>query len=284
MAQDQKVVLISGCSEGGTGAALAREFHAAGYEVYATARNTSKMETLATLGIHTMQLDINSPASIAACSSALNRLDILINNAGASYTMPLSDLSIPEAKALFDTNVWGHLSLTQALLPLLLNSPNAMVANHTSIGAGMAIPFQSAYNASKAAMAMFSDTMRLELQPFGVKVVQLRTGGVKTNIIRNTQARESTLPTNSIWAPARELVEKAMTLAWAESQGISPEQWAKEVVADLTRASPAAVVRRGASAWVASMASALPTGWLDSTSKSITGLTEIERVIRGSRA
>ncbi|KAK3675981.1 NADPH-dependent 1-acyl dihydroxyacetone phosphate reductase [Recurvomyces mirabilis] len=284
MADNQRVVLISGCSDGGTGAALAKEFHAHGFLVYATARNVSKMASLSSLGIKTLELNIGSEDSIARCVKDVPHLDILINNAGGSYTMPVSDLSIAEAKKLFDTNLWGHVAVTQAFLPLLMKSRNAMIVNHTSVGAGMAIPFQAAYNASKAAMAMFSDTMRLELVSFGIKVVQMRTGGVKTNIISNTQAKESMIPADSIWSPARDLVNKALTLEWAESQGISPEQWAREVVADLTRPAPAPMVRRGSSAWVAAIASMLPTGWLDSMSKKLCGLDKIEVVIRTNRS
>lgn len=145
------------------GAALAIAFHEAGLHVYATARNISAMAHLASLGIETLALDIQSDASIAACVSAVSsrNLDILVNNAGASASMPISDLSLAEAKQLFDVNVWAQLAVTQAFLPLLLKS-KGMIVNQTSVVSTTAVPFQSAYNASKAAMAMFSDSLRLE--------------------------------------------------------------------------------------------------------------------------
>lgn len=173
-------VLITGCSDGGMGAALAEEFHRSGYNVYATARNQSKMASLSALDIKTMTLDIQSQPSIDHCVESIPHLDILVNNAGASYTMPIVDMSISEAKKLFDCNVWGHLALTQAFMPRLLASKKAMVLNHTSVGVHAALPFQAAYNASKAAMSMFSDILRLELQPFDITVVNLKTAGVKT--------------------------------------------------------------------------------------------------------
>jgi 1-acylglycerone phosphate reductase len=185
MSSLKRTVLITGCSDGGIGAALAIAFHEAGLHVYATARNPSKMEQLASLGIETLILDVQSESSIAACVSKLSGLDILVNNAGAQFLMPVADVFIPEAKKLFDLNVWSHIAMTQALLPLLLKSSKGMIVNQTSVGAVTTIPFQAVYNASKAALAMLSDSLRLELQPFGIIVVDLRTGVIRTNLIKN---------------------------------------------------------------------------------------------------
>jgi len=145
------------------GAALAIAFHEADLRVYATARDLLKMTHLRSLGIETLVLDIQSEASIAACLSRVSSstLDILVNNAGASASMPISDLSLFEARKIFEINVWSQLAVTQAFLPLLLEA-KGMIVNQTSVVATTAIPFQSAYNASKAAMAIFSDSMRLE--------------------------------------------------------------------------------------------------------------------------
>jgi 1-acylglycerone phosphate reductase len=280
MDRTNTTVLITGCSEGGMGAALAEEFYRSGYIVYATARDQSKMASLSALGIKTMTLDIQSQESIDHCVKSVSSLDILINNAGASYTMPIVDMSIPEAKKLFDCNVWGHLALTQAFMPRLLASPKAMVVNHTSVGVHAALPFQAAYNASKAAMAMFSDILRLELQPFDITVVNLKTAGVKTNIVQNIQARQPQLPASSIFAPAKELVESALRSEWVGDRGITAEVWAKGVVADLQKSSVPPVIWRGESAWMARFASILPFGWVDGTYKKMTGLEEVERKIR----
>lgn len=165
MPNSKRTILITGCSEGGMGAALAVAFHQADIQVYATARSLSKMTTLSSLGIETLALDIQSPTSITTCINHLNSLkvtiDILVNNAGASSSMPISDLDLEEAKRMFDVNVWSQLAVTQAFFPMLLQS-KGMIVNHTSVVSTMAVPFQSPYNSSKAAMAMFSDSMRLE--------------------------------------------------------------------------------------------------------------------------
>lgn len=282
METPNRTVLITGCSTGGMGAALAKEFHAAGLPVIATARDMKKMSELAALGIKTLELDVQSAASIAACVQHVPELSILVNNAGASYTMPVSDIDIAEARKLFETNVWGCIAVTQAFLPLLLKSPRALVVNHTSVGAGISIPFQGVYNASKAAMSMLSETMRMELEGFGISVVNLKTGGVQTNIVKNIQARTPRLPENSIYSPARKVVESAMRSEWVEKRGmgISAEQWAKQVVAELLKEMPPTVIWKGESAWTASLLAWLPTRWFDGMMKNMTGLAEVEKILR----
>ena len=275
----KRTVLITGCSDGGLGAALAIAFHKAGLHVYATARNPSKMTQLTSLGIETLTLDVQSDSSIAACVSKLSDLDILVNNAGAGYSMPVSDLSIPEAKKLFDLNVWSYLAVTQAFLPLLLKSKGVIV-NQTSVASCITLPFQSAYHASKAAMAMFSDSQRLELAPFGITVVELKTGVVKSNFFNNSKvATQVSLHEGSIYEPAKEAVEKMMRGETMEGEAMPAEQWAGQVVQDLLRKRPPPVVWRGSSAWIVWLGTFLPFGMLDGMAKKMTGVDVVEKVV-----
>lgn len=283
MSEGKRSVLITGCSDGGMGSALAVAFHSAGLHVYATARDLSKMRSLTALGIATLELDIQSSSSIEKCVGRLTSLDILINNAGATYTMPVADLDIAEAKRTFDLNVWSQIAVTHAFLPLLLESRNAIIANHTSTGVHMSIPWQSVYNASKAAFSRFSETLRLELQPFGVQVVELKTGGVKTNVVKNLQAKHPVLPDNSIYSAAKKDVEKALRIEWFEGMGVAPEQWAKEVAGDLLMDKPPPVIWRGESATKARIASFFPFGWFDGMLKKMTGLDKIGTIVERQR-
>ncbi|KAJ5181267.1 Short-chain dehydrogenase/reductase SDR [Penicillium cf. griseofulvum] len=272
-------VLITGCSDGGLGAALAIAFHEAGLEVYATARDLSKMSDVASQGIRTLQLDVQSDISIAECLGNISELDILVNNAGGGYSMPVSDLSIPEAKKLFDLNVWSYLAVTQAFLPLLLKS-KGMIVNNTSVVSLCAVPFQSAYNASKAAMASFSEAERLELKPFGIRVVELKTGVVESNFQKN-QRKEDTisLPAGSIYEDAKEIVERTIRGTIFEGTGMPSQEWAKAVVADLLKSSTP-TVWRGTQAWLVRIGSMLPFGTLDGTMRSLTGLDKVERLVQ----
>ncbi|KAH8903928.1 NAD(P)-binding protein [Coniochaeta sp. PMI_546] len=289
MAQTKPKVLITGCSDGGAGAALAIAFHKAGFYVYATARNLAKMENLRVKGIETLTLDVQSDSSIQACASYITAeagsgsLDILVNNAGAQYVMPVADLNISEAKNIYDLNVFSHVAVTQAFLPLLLKAPSGrkMIVNHTSTAACIPIPFQSMYNSSKAAFAMVSDTMRLELQGFGIRVIDLRTGIVQTNLIKNMQeVKNPSLPKGSIYEPAKDVVERALKQETFKGQGTPADRWADEVVGDLMKKTPPSVIWRGDSALTVRISSVLPFGMFDGTLKRLTGLDTVEQIIR----
>ena len=280
MSTPKRTVLITGCSDGGLGAALATAFHEAGLHVYATARNPSKMSHLASLGIETLTLDVLSESSIAACVSKVPSLDILVNNAGASFLMPIVDLSIAEAKKTFDLNVWSYIAVTQAFMPLLLKS-KGMVVNQTSVGGCTTMPFQAVYNASKAALIIFSDTLRLELEPFGVKVVDLRTAVVKSNIIQNMREEiNPTLPKGSIYEPARETVEKALRQEQFDERGMAALKWARLTIKDLlVKGKPKPVIWRGESGWLIWLGTMLPFGSLYGFIKKLTGMDVVARVV-----
>lgn len=235
------------------------------------------MKSLRGLGIDLLQLDVLSEESIAACVKQVPTLDILVNNAGTTYVMPIVDLNIAEARRLYDLNVWSYVAVTQAFMPLLLESQNALIVNHTSSASVVAVPWQSVYNSSKAAIAMMSDTLRLELQPFNVKVVDLRSGGVRTNIFG---VPNQTLSKDSIYEPARNAMETALRQEGFQGQGITGSQYAQEVVKDLLKASPPAYVWRGEGAWMLRVLGHLPAWLFEGKLKKLTGLDVVERLIK----
>lgn len=268
-------ILITGCSKGGLGDSLARAFHAHGLRVIATARNPSKMEHLKALGIETLTLDVTSQESIQRCVQEVSSLtggslDILLNNSGAGYHLPLTDVSIDAARELFDLNVWAVLAMIQAFMPLLLKSSHdGMIVNNTSIASIAGVPLQGIYNASKAAAASLTDTLRLELEPFGIKVVDMRTGAVKSEFYVNmsTNAKDKTgmplaLPKGSLYEVARVEVEKILGGETMGSRMVDQDQWAEQVVRDLTMKSPPATVWRGGSATLAWFGSKFFPGFL----------------------
>lgn len=278
----QRTVLITGCSDGGLGASLALAFHNAGLKVYASARNPARLTGCSSAGIETLTLDVLSTESIQAAVSKLPRLDILVNNAGAEYLMPIADINITDAKKLFDLNVWSYIEVTQACLPLLLKSSfGGLVVNQTSIASVVVLPFQGVYAASKAAMAMFSDTLRLELGVFGVTVVDLKTGMVRSNLIKNQkEAKLPTVPQNSIYYPAKEAVEKALGQDEFTKGGMPTLDWAKGVVGDLLKKTPPPLIWRGEQAWLARLIGILPFGTFDWMLKKLTGLLDVEKVMK----
>lgn len=123
-----------------------------------------------------------------------------------SYSAAL-DLSIPEAKALFDVNLWGAIAMNQACTPLLLASQHGGVIVHTgSIAAYIPTPFASIYNASKAALHAYSDTLRIELAPLGIRVVACATGSVQTKVF---DGQNKVLPEGSYYKKAEASLLKA---------------------------------------------------------------------------
>lgn len=143
-----KTVLITGCSAGGIGPALALSFQKRGYTVFATARSLKKMADLASIpNVHLFELDVVDSKSITAVvAKVIDRtggsLDVLVNNAGQQYIMPALDVDIDAAKNVFEVNYWGALHMVQALSALLIKAKGCVV--NIGSGAGVVnIPFQS---------------------------------------------------------------------------------------------------------------------------------------------
>ncbi|KEF58913.1 uncharacterized protein A1O9_03756 [Exophiala aquamarina CBS 119918] len=306
----KRTVLITGCSTHGLGYALALAFHATGeFRVFATARDTSRMAGLKERSggeIETLQLDVLDQPSIERCvaevqalieqgeSGGVNRkgLACLVNNAGGGYNMPVSDISIPEAKALFDLNVWSYISVTQAFLPLLISAAgaagpavtktNSLILNNTSVSSVEPTPHNSVYHASKAAAAMFSTHMRIELQPFHIRVVDLKTGCVHSHFHANHQGGIASLPSGnadgtgtgtSLYMPVREETENAMRNAFPHRE--DPDVWAESVVRDVTRSwnEPPLEIWRGTGSWRTWFANTFfPVGWWDESWRRAVGL------------
>lgn len=282
-----KSVLVTGCSDGGLGAALATAFHEAGLHVYATARDVSKMKNLAAAGIETIALDVTSPSSIASCVNKLPSLDILVNNAATMMTMTAADMSVEEAKKLFDTNLWGTVQMCQAFLPMLIKS-KGMIVNHTSMGSVLPIPSGAAYASSKAALSMYSAILRMEVEALGVQVIDLKTGTVgPTNLINNNTTRtaktahQSILPPTSCYLPAKDILEPILRQDDFKGSGMRPAVWAKAVTSDLlNKRRPPPLIFRGHYVLLAKIAAWLPFGALDGLVKKITKFDRVEAVLR----
>lgn len=188
----RKSVLITGCSPGGIGHSLAKCFHSHNLRVFATARSTDALASLSTLGIETLSLVVDSESSIQDCLSEITSrtqgrgLDFLVNNAGRNYTVPALDVDMDQARETFETNFFAVVRLVQAFAPLLVQARGTIVMIG-SVAAVTPYVFGSVYNASKAALHAYSNTLRVEMKPLGVNVITVVTGGVKSRISRVTR-------------------------------------------------------------------------------------------------
>ncbi|KEQ92917.1 hypothetical protein AUEXF2481DRAFT_42613 [Aureobasidium subglaciale EXF-2481] len=244
----RKTVLITGTNEGGIGNALAREFHAKGLRVFATARKTHDIEDLSLLGIETFSLEVHKPESILKLKNVISEmtggaLDILINNAGRNYTIPALDLDLEEVQDLFNVNVFSVMRMCQAFAPLIIRA-KGIIAQIGSLSGFMPHVFGSAYNASKAALHSYSNTLRVELKPFGASVIILYTGGVQSRIAR----QERSLPEDSLYLPANEGYLKRMT--HTQQNAMPTDKYAKSVVSQLLVEKPKSWIWEGSYIWL----------------------------------
>ncbi|KAF2218357.1 hypothetical protein BDZ85DRAFT_227029, partial [Elsinoe ampelina] len=274
----QKYALVTGCTPGGIGHSLALTLAAPpySYHVLATVRDPSKPD-LSTLSsrpnITLLPLDVTSSASISALveqisSITSSRLHLLVNNAGRNYTVPGIEVSMAEVRSVFETNVFSVIKLTNALAPLLLNAasspsshghinfllrlatfgmlsplsspePRPTIINIGSLAGTLPYVFGSVYNASKAALHSYGDTLRVELEPFGVDVVTIVTGGVKSNIGRV----ERHLKADSRYRDAE--AEYAHRQKYAAEVGMRNEEYARRVCRRVLKAGEKGYVWEG---------------------------------------
>lgn len=182
-----ELIVVSGASTG-IGAATAKELARRGFHVLAGVRREVDAEALRSVdGIEPCILDITADADVAGIAERVARdpqsrpLRALVNNAGIAVNAPLEILPIAQWRRQFDVNLFGHIAMTQALLPALLNSSGTIV-NISSIGGKVALPTYGAYAGSKFAMEAVSDALRRETAATGINVVVIEPGAVKTEI------------------------------------------------------------------------------------------------------
>ena len=179
-------ILITGASSG-IGEATAVYLAHKGFRVFAAARRKDKLEVLSGLGggrITPLSLDVTDEASIASALETIREdggdLFGLVNNAGVSVMGPFEEISLEEWRRQFETNVFGLVRLTQAVLPQMRKAGRGRIVNIGSITGRLAAPFQGPYAASKHAVEGLSDSLRREVQPHGVKVSVIRPGFINT--------------------------------------------------------------------------------------------------------
>jgi 1-acylglycerone phosphate reductase len=204
-----------------------------GFHVLATVRDPTKY-TSPHPNITYLPLELTSDASIAALhkhvTSLLSpsaHLAILYNNAGRNYTVPALDISASEVHATFEANLYSIMALCQAFAPQLIASKGT-IAMTGSLAGIMPYVFGSVYNASKAALHAYADTLRVELAPLGVRVVTVVTGGVKSNIARTHR----TLPEGSYYEPLADVYEGRLT--HSQSLGMDTQSYARSCVRQVT--------------------------------------------------
>jgi NADP-dependent 3-hydroxy acid dehydrogenase YdfG len=186
-----EVVLISGCSSG-IGRATAERLARAGQTVYATARDEATLEPLRAAGCNTLALDVCSEDSMREAVERVTgehgAVGVLVNNAGYSQSGALETLTTDSVRRQFETNVFGLLRLTQLVLPGMRRAGGGRIVNIGSMGGKLTFPGGGIYHATKYAVEALSDALRFEVRGFGVRVVLIEPGLIRTEFARTAVA------------------------------------------------------------------------------------------------
>jgi NADP-dependent 3-hydroxy acid dehydrogenase YdfG len=184
MAQIAGAVLITGCSTG-IGRATAELLVAEGNTVYATARRPESIEDLRARGCRTLALDVNDEASMSAAVAAVEEAEgavgALVNNAGYSQSGAVESVPLADVRAQFETNVFGLLRMCQLVLPGMRRAGSGRIVNVSSMGGKLVFPGGGIYHGTKHAVEAISDALRFEVKGFGVDVVVIEPGLIRTS-------------------------------------------------------------------------------------------------------
>jgi NAD(P)-dependent dehydrogenase (short-subunit alcohol dehydrogenase family) len=242
-----KTVLVTGCSSG-FGMLAAVSLAKSGWRVFATMRDVSKRgrldAALAQAGAtaEALALDVTRQASIDACvaqvMASAGRIDALVNNAGIGIGAFVEDLTLDDFRRQFETNFFGVVAMTKAVLPHMRAARSGRIVNISSIGGRTTNAILSAYNASKYAVEGFSESLSFETQLFGVDVVLIEPGTFKTEIFEaNRQVAPGARNPASAYFEATQAMEAQVDKLYARAAG-DPQKVADAIVHALTVAKP----------------------------------------------
>ena len=207
--QAKKIAVVTGSSSGigfETSLLLARN----DYYTYATMRNIDKSHKIKdiakqeNLPLEVLQLDVNDEKSVKDAFAKIvtdkQRVDVLINNAGYDVMGPVEELSLDDFKSQFETNFFGLIRVTKEVIPIMRSQNGGTIVNVSSIGGRIGFPLNSAYQSSKFALEGFSESMRYELEEFGINIILVEPGVIKTNFFENIKVNENSVKETSPYA------------------------------------------------------------------------------------
>jgi NAD(P)-dependent dehydrogenase (short-subunit alcohol dehydrogenase family) len=258
---NQKVAVVTGSSSGiglETSLMLARN----DYITYATMRTPDKKAVIKTmvekenLPIKVVQLDVTNDNSVKSAIKTINseagRIDVLVNNAGYALGGALEDLSMEEIKAQYETNLLGLIRVTQSVLPIMRRQKSGIIVNLSSAAGIFGVPGASAYTSTKFAVEGLSESIGYELEPFGIKVVLIEPGFVKTNFANAmVLAKNSQNPASPYLQMMQRIVANSTE---ATKSGSSADLVSKVILDAVTNSNPKLryLVGKDADDWVAS--------------------------------
>ncbi|XP_076887866.1 short-chain dehydrogenase RED1-like [Bidens hawaiensis] len=239
----KQVALITGCSTGGIGNALARAFAANGCLVVATARSISSMADLnGSPDVYFLQeLDVLSDQRVrevvANVIDKFGRIDAVVNNAGVQCLGPLAEVPLSEVEHTFNTNVYGPMRLIQAVVPHMASRKKGKIVNTGSVTALAPGPWSGVYSASKSALHALTDTLRLELKPLGIDVINVVPGAVRSNIGDSAIASYNKMPEWKLYKKYEGAIKERAYLSQGP-KAMTSEEFANKTVAAILKEDP----------------------------------------------
>ncbi|MDQ1033708.1 NAD(P)-dependent dehydrogenase (short-subunit alcohol dehydrogenase family) [Streptomyces sp. V3I8] len=242
----EKLIVVTGASTG-MGASTARELARRGFHVLAGVRRESDADTVRAAGIEPVILDITDSGHVEALAARVaddpRPLHALVNNAGIQVNAPVETLPLTEWRRVFEVNLFGHIAVTQALLPALLRSKGRVI-NISSVGGKYAMATYGAYAGAKFALEAVSDSLRREVAPLGVQVVVVEPGGVRTKIAARGIATANDLAARMTPEQAERygglVLANNELMATGTASGLTPDAAAQVVVKAVTIRRPRA--------------------------------------------
>jgi NAD(P)-dependent dehydrogenase (short-subunit alcohol dehydrogenase family) len=202
---EEKVAIVTG-SSGGIGFETSMLLADNGFRTYATMRNLNKSEEIQEIASKKkIPLDINDDSSVKEAIETIvkenNRIDVLVNNAGYGLFGSLEELSIEEIREQFETNFFGVVRATKAVIPTMRKQGSGTIVNISSTGGRIGlVPFNTSYHASKFALEGFTESLRQELVEFGINIILIEPGTIGTNFMNNIRTAKNYNPDNSPYA------------------------------------------------------------------------------------
>jgi NAD(P)-dependent dehydrogenase (short-subunit alcohol dehydrogenase family) len=258
---DRRVVFITGCSTG-IGRALVEEFVRADCRVIATARQPDSLEGLAGTDVLVEQLDVTVGPSIGRAVQAASRwaghIDILVNNAGYGLMGPTAELDPNDLRVQLETNVIGPMALIREVVPGMAKRGWGRIVNVGSVVGVTPLPFSGAYSASKAALHYLSDTLRVEVAPFGIRVLLVQPGSIKSGFGDSaSRGLERYHAEESLYRPVAAAIDARAQASQRDPS--PPKELARRVVEATLRDEPPTVLRWGKNSRLVTALRHLPT-------------------------
>jgi len=271
-------VFITGCSSG-IGKALSEEFHQNGFRVISTARRIDSIADLQKKGISTYSLDVTDRDEVNQVISTVlkkeKHIDVLVNNAGYGLIGPTIEIPEEELNMQFQTNVMAPITLAKKVAPSMKEQGHGMIINIGSISGLVTMPFSGAYCASKAALHALSDALRMELASFGIKVISVQPGAIKSNFGETADTISSRILRSDSWYESLENCIKTRAKI-SQVDATSAEDFSRKLVSVAMAKKPPAIVRIGKKSLILPLLGRLfPTNILDYIFRKKFGLSQV---------